>query len=45
MMTMKKRQSVTPLFKDTLADMGVIHQWVISFQKGGRPELEDHAEI
>ena len=25
--------------------MGVIHQWIIFFQKGGRSGMEDHAEI
>jgi len=31
--------------KDTLISMGVIHQWIPLFQKGGWSEVEDYAEV
>ena len=31
--------------KGVSANMGVIHQWILSFQKGGWSEIEDHVEI
>ena len=31
--------------KSISVNMGVIHQWIIFFQKGGRSGIEDHAEM
>jgi hypothetical protein len=31
--------------KDTLINMGVIHQWILLFQNGGWSEVEDQAEV
>jgi len=33
------------VMKDVLEDEGLIHQWILSFQKGGQSGIEDHAEI
>ena len=33
------------VIKDTLVNMGVIHQWILLFQNGGRSEVEDQTEI
>ena len=39
-MTVVERQSVASLLKK-FGSLGVIHQWKIVFQKGGRFEVED----
>ena len=33
------------VIEDTLVNMGVIHQWILLFQKGGWSEVEDHTEV
>ena len=33
------------VIKDTLVNMGVIHQWILLFQKGGWSEVEDLAKV
>ena len=33
------------VIEDILVNIGVIHQWILLFQKGGRSELEDHTEV
>jgi hypothetical protein len=33
------------VIKDTLVNMGVIHQWILLFQNGGWSEVEDQAEV
>jgi hypothetical protein len=33
------------IIKDTLVNMGVIHQWILLFQNGGWSKVEDQAEV